>query len=129
MINNNFYQTILTNILTNDSMWDINMKYLYPPSIEFIKVILITNKQFCENKNVIDLLFKICQTLLDNKCFNFVFQLIEYLINYVNADIYGENLTKFLKITNGIAVQNLTTNPKVFNDINQEMILLLSKYH
>ena len=125
--NNNFYQTILTNILTNNSMWDINMKYLYPPSIEFIKVILITNKQFCENKNVIDLLFKICQTLLENKCFNYVFQLIEYLINYVNADIYGENLTKFLKITNGIAVQNMTTNPKVFNDINQEMILLLSK--
>ena len=125
--NNNFYQTILTNILTNDKMWDINMKYLYPPSIEFIKVILITNQQFCENKNVIDLLFKICQTLLENKCFNFVFQLIEYLINYVNADIYGENLTQFLKITNGIAIQNMTTNPKVFNDINQEMILLLSK--
>ena len=125
--NNNFYQTILTNILTNNNMWDINMKYLYPPSIEFIKVILITNKTFCENKNVIDLLFKICQTLLENKCFNFVFQLIEYLINYVNADIYGENLTQFLKITNGIAVQNMTTNPKVFNDINQEMILLLSK--
>ena len=125
--NNEFYQNILTVILTNENMWDINMKYLYPPSIEFIKVIFITNKQFCENKNVIDLLFKICQTLLTNKSFNFVFQLIEYLVNYVNANVYGENLTQFLKITNTIAVQNITTNPKVYSDINQEMILLLSK--
>ena len=125
--NNNFYQNILTNILTNDIMWDINMKYLYPPSIEFIKVILITNKQFCENPNVIELLFKICKTLLENKSFNFVFQLIEYLINYVSTDLYGANLTQFLKITNQIAVQNMTTNPKVYSDINQEMILLLSK--
>ena len=125
--NNEFYQNILTTILTNDNMWDINMKYLYPPSIEFIKVILITNKQFCENKNVINLLFKICQTLLTNKSFNYVFQLIEYLVNYVSTDLYGENLTQFLKITNTIAVQNITTNPKVYSDINQEMILLLSK--
>ena len=125
--NNEFYQNILTVILTNENTWDINMKYLYPPSIEFIKVIFITNKQFCENKNVIDLLFKICQTLLTNKSFNFVFQLIEYLVNYVNANVYGENLTQFLKITNTIAVQNITTNPKVYSDINQEMILLLSK--
>ena len=125
--NNNFYQNILTNILTNDIMWDINMKYLYPPSIEFIKVILITNKQFCENPNVIELLFKICKTLLENKSFNFLFQLIEYLINYVSTDLYGANLTQFLKITNQIAVQNMTTNPKVYSDINQEMILLLSK--
>ena len=125
--NNNFYQNILTNILTNDKMWDINMKYLYPPSIEFIKVILITNKQFCENQNVINLLFKICQTLLENKSFIFVFQLIEYLVNYVSTDLYGANLTKFLKVTNQIAIQNMTTNPKVYSDINQEMILLLSK--
>ena len=125
--NNNFYQNILTNILTNNKMWDINMKYLYPPSIEFIKVILITNKQFCENQNVVNLLFKICQTLLENKSFNFVFQLIEYLVNYVSTDLYGANLTKFLKVTNQIAIQNMTTNPKVYSDINQEMILLLSK--
>ena len=125
--NNNFYQNILTNILTNDKMWDLNMKYLYPPSIEFIKVILITNKQFCENQNVVNLLFKICQTLLENKSFNFVFQLIEYLVNYVSTDLYGANLTKFLKVTNQIAIQNMTTNPKVYSDINQEMILLLSK--
>ena len=125
--NNNFYQNILTNILTNNKMWDINMKYLYPPSIEFIKVILITNKQFCENQNVINLLFKICQTLLENKSFNFVFQLIEYLVNYVSTDLYGANLTQFLKVTNQIAIQNMTTNPKVYSDINQEMILLLSK--
>lgn len=125
--NNEFYQTILTTILTNDNMWDINMKYLHPPSIEFIKVILLTNKQFCENKNVIDLLFKICQKLLENKSFNFVFLLIEYLINYVNTDLYGANLTQFLKVTNEIAIQNMTANPKVYSDINQEMILLLSK--
>ena len=125
--NNEFYQTILTTILTNNNMWDINMKYLHPPSIEFIKVIFITNKQFCENKNVIDLLFKICQKLLENKSFNFIFQLIEYLINYVNTDLYGANLTQFLKITNEVAVQNMTSNPKVFSDINQEMILILSK--
>ena len=127
--NNTFYQKILEIILTNEKMWDINMKYLYPPSIEFIKVILITNKQFCENKNVIDLLFKICGILLENKCFNYVFQLIDYLINYVNTNLYGENLTKFLKVTNQIAIQNMTTNPKVFSDINQEMILLLSKLY
>ena len=125
--NNEFYQTILTTILTNDNMWDINMKYLHPPSIEFIKVILLTNKQFCENKNVIDLLFKICQKLLENKSFNFVFLLIEYLINYVNTDLYGANLTQFLKVTNEIAIQNMTANPTVYSDINQEMILLLSK--
>lgn len=125
--NNNFYLNILNNILTNDKMWDINMKYLYPPSIEYIKVILITNKQFCENKEVINLLFKICSTLLENKCFNYVFQLIEYLVNYVSTDLYGENLTKFLKITYTVAVQNMTTNPKVYSDINQEMILLLAK--
>ncbi len=125
--NNEFYQKILTTILTNEKMWDINMKYLFPPSIEFIKVILITNKQFCESKEVINLLFKICQILLENKSFNFVFQLIEYLVNYVSSELYGESLTKFLKITNGIAIQNMTTNPKVYSDINQEMILLLSK--
>jgi hypothetical protein len=125
--NNEFYQKILTTILTNNNMWDINMKYLHPPSIEFIKVILITNKQFCENKNVIDLIFTICQKLLENKSFNFVFQLIEYLLNYVNTDLYGEKLTQFLKITNEIAIQNITSNPKVYSDINQEMILLLSK--
>ena len=125
--NNEFYQNILTNILTNNKMWDINMKYLYPPSIEFIKVILITNKQFCENKNVIDLIFNICKTLLENKAFNFVFQLIEYLVNYVSSDLYGENLTRFLKITNQVAIQNMASNPKVYSDINQEMILLLSK--
>ena len=125
--NNNFYLNILNNILTNDKMWDINMKYLYPPSIEYIKVILITNKQFCENKEVINLLFKICSTLLENKCFNYVFQLIEYLVNYVSTDLYGENLTKFLKITYTVAVQNMTANPKVYSDINQEMILLLAK--
>jgi exportin-2 (importin alpha re-exporter) len=127
--NNEFYQKILTTILTNEKMWDINMKYLFPPSIEFIKVILITNKQFCENKEVINLIFKICKILLENKCFNFVFQLLEYLVNYVSSDLYGGNLTQFLKITNGIAIQNMTTNPKVYSDINQEMILLLSKLY
>ena len=125
--NSDFYQIILKNILTNKNMWDINMKYLYPPSIEFIKVILITNKQFCESKEVIELLFKICLTLLENKSFNFVFQLIEYLVNYVSSDLYGGKLTEFLKITNAISVQNMITNPKVYSDINQEMILLLSK--
>jgi hypothetical protein len=103
------------------------MKYLYPPSIEFIKVILITNKQFCENKEVINLLFKICQTLIENKAFNYAFQLIEYLINYVSTDLYGAELTQFLKVTNSIAEQNMKTNPKVYNDINQEILLLLSK--
>jgi exportin-2 (importin alpha re-exporter) len=125
--NNEFYQNILNNILTNDKMWDINMKYLYPPSIDYIKVILLTNKQFCENQQVIQLLFKICQTLIENKSFNFAFQLIEYLINFVSADLYGENLTTFLKIINGIAIQNMTTNPRVFSEINQEMILILAK--
>ena len=125
--NNEFYQNILTVILTNKNIWDINMKYLYPPSIEYIKVILITNKQFCENKDVINLLFKICETLLTNKSFNYAFQLIEYLVNYVSTNLYGENLTKFLKVTNNVAVQNITVNPKVYSDINQEMILLLSK--
>ena len=125
--NNEFYQNILNNILTNDKMWDINMKYLYPPSIDYIKVILLTNKQFCENQQVIQLLFKICQTLIENKSFNFAFQLIEYLINFVSTDLYGENLTTFLKIINGIAIQNMTTNPRVFSEINQEMILILAK--
>jgi hypothetical protein len=125
--NNDFYQKILEIILTNNKMWDINMKYLYPPSIEYIKVILITNKQFCENENVLNYLFKICETLLTNKSFNYAFQLIEYLVNYVNTNLYGEHLTKFLKVTNTIAAQNITTNPKVYSDINQEMILLLSK--
>ena len=125
--NNEFYQNILNNILTNDKMWDINMKYLYPPSIDYIKVILLTNKQFCENQQVIQLLFKICQTLIENKSFNYAFQLIEYLINFVSTDLYGENLTAFLKIINGIAVQNMTTNPRVYSEINQEMILILAK--
>ena len=125
--NNEFYQNILNNILTNDKMWDINMKYLYPPSIDYIKVILLTNKQFCENQQVIQLLFKICQTLIENKSFNFAFQLIEYLINFVSTDLYGENLTTFLKIINGIAIQNMATNPRVFSEINQEMILILAK--
>jgi len=125
--NNEFYQNILNNILTNDKMWDINMKYLYPPSIDYIKVILLTNKQFCENQQVIQLLFKICQTLIENKSFNYAFQLIEYLINFVSTDLYGENLTTFLKIINGIAVQNMTTNPRVYSEINQEMILILAK--
>ena len=125
--NNEFYQNILKNILTNEKMWDINMKYLYPPSIDYIKVILITNKQFCENKQVIDLLFKIGQSLIENKSFNYAFQLIEYLINFVSADLYGENLTSFLKIINGIAEQNMTTNPRVYSEINQEMILILAK--
>jgi len=125
--NNEFYQNILNNILTNDKMWDINMKYLYPPSIDYIKVILLTNKQFCENQQVIQLLFKICQTLIENKSFNYAFQLIEYLINFVSTDLYGENLTAFLKIINGIAIQNMTTNPRVYSEINQEMILILAK--
>ena len=125
--NNEFYQNILNNILTNDKMWDINMKYLYPPSIDYIKVILLTNKQFCENQQVIQLLFKICQTLIENKSFNYAFQLIEYLINFVNTELYGENLTTFLKIINGIAIQNMTTNPRVYSEINQEMILILAK--
>ena len=125
--NNEFYQNILNNILTNDKMWDINMKYLYPPSIDYIKVILLTNKQFCENQQVIQLLFKICQTLIENKSFNYAFQLIEYLINFVSTDLYGENLTTFLKIINGIAIQNMTTNPRVYSEINQEMILILAK--
>lgn len=125
--NNEFYQNILRNILTNEKMWDINMKYLYPPSIEFIKVILMTNQQFSQNKEVIDLLFKICQTLLTNKSFIYVFQLIEYMINYTDTNLYGESLTKFLKMTNQVAIENMNTNPKVFHDINQEMILLLSK--
>ena len=125
--NNEFYQNILNNILTNDKMWDINMKYLYPPSIDYIKVILITNKQFCENQQIINLLFKICQTLVENKSFNYAFQLIEYLINFVSTDLYGENLTSFLKIINGIAEQNMTTNPRVYSEINQEMILSLAK--
>ena len=125
--NNEFYQNILNNILTNDKMWDINMKYLYPPSIEYIKVILLTNKQFCENQQVIELLFKICQTLIENKSFNYAFQLIEYLINFVSTDLYGENLTRFLKIINDIAEQNMTTNPRVYSEINQEMILILAK--
>ena len=125
--NNNFYQNILNNILTNEKMWDINMKYLYPPSIDYIKVILITNKQFCENQQIIDLLFKICQTLIENKSFNYAFQLIEYLINFVSTELYGGNLTQFLKIINDIAVQNLKTNPRVYSEINQEMILILAK--
>ena len=125
--NNNFYQNILNNILTNDKMWDINMKYLYPPSIDYIKVILITNKQFCENEQIINLLFKIGQTLIENKSFNYAFQLIEYLINFVSTDLYGSNLTQFLKIINTIAEQNITSNPRVYSEINQEMILLLSK--
>ena len=125
--NNNFYQTILNNILTNVKMWDINMKYLYPPSIDFIKVILITNNQFCENQQIIDVLFKICQTLIQNKSFNYAFQLVEYLINFVSTNLYGENLTQFLKIVNDIAVQNLKSNPRVYSEINQEMILLLAK--
>ena len=125
--NSDFYQNILNNILTNDKMWDINMKYLYPPSIDYIKVILITNKQFCENKQIIDLLFKICQNLINNKSFNHAFQLIEYLINFVSTDLYGENLTQFLKIVNNIAEQNMTTNPRVYSEINQEMILIMAK--
>ena len=125
--NNNFYQNILNNILTNDKMWDINMQYLYPPSIDYIKVILITNKQFCENEQIINLLFKICQTLMENKSFNYAFQLIEYLINFVSTDLYGSNLTQFLKIINLIAEQNMTTNPRVYSEINQEMILILAK--
>ena len=125
--NNEFYQNILNNILTNQNMWDINMKYLYPPSIDFIKVILITNKQFCESQQIIEYLFKICQTLIENKSFNHAFQLIEYLINFVSTDLYGGNLTQFLKIINEIAMQNLNTNPRVYSEINQEMILILAK--
>ncbi len=49
------------------------------------------------------------------------------MVNYVSTNLYGENLTKFLKVTNNVAVQNITINPKVYSDINQEMILLLSK--
>ena len=108
--NSDFYQNILNNILTNDKMWDINM-----------------NKQFCENKQIIDLLFKICQNLINNKSFNHAFQLIEYLINFVSTDLYGENLTQFLKIVNNIAEQNMTTNPRVYSEINQEMILIMAK--
>ena len=125
--NNEFYQNILNNILTNEKMWDINMKYLFPPSIDYIKVILLTNKQFCENQQVIGLLFKISQSLIENKAFNYAFQLIEYLINFVSTDLYGENLTQFLKIINDIALQNMTTNPRVYSEINQEMILILAK--
>ena len=125
--NNEFYQNILNNILTNDKMWDINMKYLFPPSIDYIKVILLTNKQFCENQQVIELLFKISQSLIENKAFNYAFQLIEYLINFVSTDLYGQNLTQFLKIINDIAIQNATSNPRVFSEINQEMILILAK--
>ena len=125
--NNAFYQNILNNILTNRNMWDINMKYLYPPSIDYIKVILITNKQFCESQQIIEYLFAICQTLIENKSFNYAFQLIEYLINFVSTDLYGGNLTQFLKIINGIAMQNLNTNPRVYSEINQEMILILAK--
>ena len=95
--NSDFYQNILNNILTNDKMWDINMKYLYPPSIDYIK------------------------------SFNHAFQLIEYLINFVSTDLYGENLTQFLKIVNNIAEQNMTTNPRVYSEINQEMILIMAK--
>ena len=125
--NNEFYQNILNNILTNDKMWDINMKYLFPPSIDYIKVILLTNKQFCENQQVIELLFKISQSLIENKAFNYAFQLIEYLINFVSTDLYGQNLTQFLKIINDIAIQNATSNTRVFSEINQEMILILAK--
>ena len=125
--NNEFFQNILNNILTNEKMWDINMIYLYPPSCDYIKVILLTNKQFCENQQVIGLLFKICQTLIENKSFNYAFQLIEYLINFVSTDLYGENLTRFLKIINDIAEQNITSNPRVYSEINQEMILILAK--
>ena len=103
------------------------MQYLYPPSIDYIKVILITNKQFCENEQIINLLFKICQTLMENKSFNYAFQLIEYLINFVSTGLYGSNLTQFLKIINLIAEQNMTTNPRVYSEINQEMILILAK--
>jgi len=50
--NNEFYQNILTVILTNKNIWDINMKYLYPPSIEYIKVILITNTSALLRENI-----------------------------------------------------------------------------
>ena len=125
--NSDFYINLLKTILTNDAMWDISMKYLYPPSIDFIKVILMTNKQYCDNKSIIDMIFKICKKLLENKSFEFVFKLVEYLINFVNSNLYGANLTELLKVTNSIAIQNQTTNPKVFNDINQEMIIFLAK--
>ena len=125
--NSDFYINLLKTILTNDAMWDISMKYLYPPSIDFIKVILMTNKQYCDNKSIIDMIFKICKKLLENKSFEYVFKLVEYLINFVNSNLYGANLTELLKVTNSIAIQNQTTNPKVFNDINQEMIMFLAK--
>ena len=123
-----YFGNLLNNILTEQNSWNIQYKYLFNPYLSFIKVSFIHNSNFYNtNKNYVDKLFIICSILINYSCYSQLFELLDYLINFIKPENYYESLCNLLITTNNVYNKNKNENPKSAQELGKEMILFISK--
>lgn len=125
--NSEHYNKLLQSVLFDLNSWNINMIYMFNPFISFLKVNLMNNPTFFNNQSIIDQIFKICQQLLSLKCFKQIFEILDYLINFLNPLQFANSITTFLAIIVKTMTDNKTSNPKVYQELGAELLLFLSK--
>ena len=125
--NSEFYSNLLKQILYNQNSWSLNFKYLFNPYISYIKVNFISNKEFFNNNNSVDQIFAICGILLNYKCYKQLFELLDYLINFLEPNNFLNSLFNVIGATYNLLQENKKENPKGFKELGQEFMVFLSK--
>ena len=125
--NSDFYSNLLKQILYNQNSWSLTFKYLFNPYISFIKVNFISNKEFFNNKSSTDQIFAICGVLLNYKCYKQLFELLDYLINFLEPNNFLNSLFNVIAATYNLLQENKKENPKGFKDLGQEFMVFLAK--
>ena len=125
--NSEHYNKLLQSVLFDLNSWNINMIYMFNPFIAFLKVNLMKNPSFFNNQSIIDQIFKICQQLHNLKCFKQIFEILDYLINFLNPLQFANSITSFLGIVVKTLTENKKSNPKVYHELGAELLLFISK--
>ena len=125
--NSEHYNKLLQSVLFDLNSWNINMIYMFTPFIAFLKVNLMKNPSFFNNQSIIDQIFKICQQLHNLKCFKQIFEILDYLINFLNPLQFANSITSFLAIVVKTLTENKKSNPKVYHELGAELLLFISK--
>lgn len=118
---------ILQNVL-NIQSWNLDLKYLFDSFIKFLKINFINNSQILNQQETPNKIFAICEQLKNLKCYKEMFVLLEFFVNFHSKstnylNLVGNLITSTTEILSGLK----QSNPKSYNELGSNIILLIAK--
>lgn len=127
-----YYKGLLNNVLNKDS-WNIQMKFMFNPFIDYLKVNFMNGSSLINDNTTPQRILDICNRLHDFKAYKELFNFLDFLI-YYQATVVKNTGGYFNLVANllSTAVQTLKnpatkTNPIAYRQLGAYILVLYEK--